>query len=703
VNHKELFTLLILGLITTSPFWVFPERVNAASNNGLVGYWPMNEGTSTQAGDFSGNRNTGTLLGATKPVWGAGKRGSALTFNGSTSYVDAGSSSAYNFTSLTFTVAFWVKSTSLVDSSPFVSRRSSPDGWSVQTGGSVIEFCGGGGVCVDGNTSLSDGKWHHVAVTFSGSNVTFFVDGNSDGTAAVSAPSSLSANLLIGSNAGQAIVLNGSLDDVRIYSRILSVSEIRSLYQSGAGLQKPENNLGLVGYWPMNEGTTTTSGDFSGNGNKGTFSGSSPPTSTSGWTNGKRGGALGFDGTNDCLSVGDISATEGQSKMTISLWLYDRNPAVGKGIVSKYTGATPGWALFTSDVGAGGRDDMEFDSDGGGESVYTTTNAHKANRWEHWVVVYDGTQGTDLGKIDLYLNGAVQSEALVASPVGSVTGSNTNTICIGSDADTTAGMNAIIDEVRIYNRALSVSEIRALYGNNTSGAVRGNASSKTLTNGTTLTRGLSGLWTFDGGDVKWSSSNTGTAFDGSGNGRTLTLTSMSQSTSVSIGKLGQGLFFNGSNSFLISPLDLTSFITSSDAAFALWVKPTGTPAGAQLVVTDDIFEDISIKRDDASTFSFNNWDGAAYDTVTVPYTNNAWTHLVLVHSGGVLYAYKDGTLVGSVASGNTTNLADPLILGASNNSAFFNGSMDDVRIYNRGLSATEAKQLYLLGTAKIRP
>src|SRR3989338_11323922 len=53
-----------------------------------------------------------------------------------------------------------------------------------------------------------------------------------------------------------------------------------------AVLSRPTNNLGLVGYWPMNEGTSTIAGDFSGKGNNGTLTGmASPPTATSGWTN----------------------------------------------------------------------------------------------------------------------------------------------------------------------------------------------------------------------------------------------------------------------------------------------------------------------------------------------------------------------------------------------------------------------------------
>jgi hypothetical protein len=409
--------------------------------------------------------------------------------------------------------------------------------------------------------------------------------------------------------------------------------------------------------------------------------------------------------------------------MTISVWLYDRSPGVGKGIVSKYTGATPGWALFTSDSGAGGSDDMEFDSDGGGESMYTTTNAHKANRWEHWVVVYDGTQGTDLGKIDLYLNGVVQSEALVNTPVGSVTGSNTNTICIGSDADTTAGINAVIDEVRIYNRALSPAEVRALYGNNTSGAVRANASSKTLTNGTTFTRGLIGLWTFDGGDTRWTSQTTGVTYDGSGNSSTGTLTNMNRASTPGIGKLGQALTFNGSNSYVtmgdvnamdgLTKITVAAWIKSRVAGGNAGEKHPFEKSGCDGSLNGGPFELYSV--DGKVGFSVYATGGAPTNFAdsgsdsTTAINDGDWHLVVGKYDGTNVTIWVDGVqkLSNSSYSGVTlSSNSNSFGVGGycnGNFSFYWDGSIDELRVYNRALTTAEILQLYRLGTAKIKP
>ena len=93
--------------------------------------------------------------------------------------------------------------------------------------------------------------------------------------------------------------------------------------------------------------------------------------------------------------------------------------------------------------------------------------------------------------------------------------------------------------------------------------------------------------------------------------------------------------------------------------------------------------------------------GRCDEHVAVPYTANQWVHLVWVHTGGDLYAYKNGVLVGSIASGTTFHNASIRIgaacSGGCGSNLKFTGSIDDVRFYNRALTASEVKQLYLMG------
>ena len=84
------------------------------NNLGLVGYWPLNEGVGTQAGDFSGYKNTGTLTGGT---WTTGKRGNALSFNGTSDKVVGGNITV----GINMTISAWIKKNASTAEEPFLA------------------------------------------------------------------------------------------------------------------------------------------------------------------------------------------------------------------------------------------------------------------------------------------------------------------------------------------------------------------------------------------------------------------------------------------------------------------------------------------------------------------------------------------------------------------------------------------------------
>ena len=101
---KKLFCLvsfvLVLGLTTTV--------ANADIADGLVAYWPLDEGGGTTTADASGNGNDGTL---NLPGWDSGKFGGALNFDGVDDYVDCGNPSILDFGTGDFTISAWIKTT----------------------------------------------------------------------------------------------------------------------------------------------------------------------------------------------------------------------------------------------------------------------------------------------------------------------------------------------------------------------------------------------------------------------------------------------------------------------------------------------------------------------------------------------------------------------------------------------------------------
>jgi len=91
---------------------------------------------------------------------------------------------------------------------------------------------------------------------------------------------------------------------------------------NAATLSKPANNLGLVGYWSFNEGTSTTATDFSGNTNTGSIINMDiPATATSGWGNGKFGKGLNFDGAGDYVTMDGVANDVSATSFAFSIWI----------------------------------------------------------------------------------------------------------------------------------------------------------------------------------------------------------------------------------------------------------------------------------------------------------------------------------------------------------------------------------------------
>jgi hypothetical protein len=454
-------------------------------------------------------------------------------------------------------------------------------------------------------------------------------------------------------------------------------------------IQLQPNNIGLVGYWSFNEGTSTIAHDFSGNGNTGTLSGSTLPA----WTSGKLGYGLTFNNSPSYVSVADASSLE-PAAITVAAWV---NPS-----------SLPDWATVamktTSDSWNDGFGLAHYQ---GGNGInffinnYSTNEASgtlSLNTWSYVVGTYDGSN------IKLYINGVLVSSAAYSTLINN----SSNVLRIGSGTNNTGAAYpwiGALDEVRIYNRALTATEVAGLYQ---SGLAKINVSQSPGT----LANGLVGWWTMDGADTVWSSATAGSEMDRSGNGNTGTLTNMNRSTSPVLGKIGQALQFDGSSSYIATNRQSTNFISASTGSISVWVKPMGSSPSVSnayngLAVVSDAdgiphgtcWGDYGIFRANISSTDAiwaENYDGSE-EKIAIPYANNAWVHIVWVHSGGVLYAYKNGTLVSSVAAGNSLLSTCYLFIGTAGTSQYFNGSIDDVRIYNRALSASEVQQLYNLG------
>lgn len=208
---------------------------------GLIGHWTFDEGSGDVAADSSPSGNDGALVGT--PTWGLGRLGNGIVIDGVDDYIDVPSAAANGLGDMT--VAVWVQlnapgSHALVSGAN--SRNSNELLLFIKSETEVRFFTGH-----KSNTyakwtvpALDDGAWHHLAVVrdASGDTVELFLDGASLGTISKNVPllSIASGGLVFGQeqdsvgggfSASQA--LDGTLDEVRFYDRLLTPQEIAAL------------------------------------------------------------------------------------------------------------------------------------------------------------------------------------------------------------------------------------------------------------------------------------------------------------------------------------------------------------------------------------------------------------------------------------------------------------------------------------------
>jgi Concanavalin A-like lectin/glucanases superfamily len=171
-------------------------------------------------------------------------------------------------------------------------------------------------------------------------------------------------------------------------------------------------------------------------------------------------------GTDDNVNVGDINAVDGTAYLSVSAWIKQNSLIHEKSIVSKWA-ASNHLSFFT--VSSDPNDiTVEIVGPGGLNAcrASTTGNIHRANVWEHWAFVFDGTEAAvDANSLKIFKDGIKQTLSFGNPGCPSTTESNSNVIRIGSHSDLGAASfwNGLIDDARIYNRALSAGELNKLY------------------------------------------------------------------------------------------------------------------------------------------------------------------------------------------------------------------------------------------------
>jgi PKD repeat protein len=202
-----------------------------APGSGLVAAYGFEEGNGTMTSDSSGNGNDGTLVGGT--TWATGKYGNALSFNGTDAYVSINNSPSLGGTSA-LTVEAWVYPVSAAANwrpIAFKAFDASQISYVLQgvTPQSVAAFfVSPSSTNLVSSSALAVNVWSHLAGTYDGATMRMYVNGMEVSNRTQSGALNLSSQpLTIGGSALYSAYWQGLIDDVRIYNRAITPSEIQ--------------------------------------------------------------------------------------------------------------------------------------------------------------------------------------------------------------------------------------------------------------------------------------------------------------------------------------------------------------------------------------------------------------------------------------------------------------------------------------------
>jgi hypothetical protein len=639
---------------------------------GPVGHWKMDEKSGTTAYDISGNNLTGNLINTESTDWIQGKFGSALNLDGSNEYVVVSDNDILDSGTIDNTVTMWVYLNSLKNYNGLISKGDSRVAgcftYTINSSGNIQYDKGICAAALSLANPITTGTWHHIAIVKDVDvGMVVYVDGKYGGKEAQCQANDTYSDddLKIGYSANTYTgYLDGKIDDVRIYNYARTQKQILEDMNAGRPAQnKP------VAYWKFDEGYGTTVYDSVGN-NNGTINGAS-------WTNdGRFGKALSFDGSDDYVGLSDY-VDMGMRDFSLCAWVKTTSSvSYGQWIVGQL-----GTAGGTTDEGyslimEGGYPGVKLSSTG--ENLYTlqSPNLHNDGNWHH--VMATVKRG---GSIRVYVDGLLENEG---TDVISGSIDHNYSLLIGARPGGGTEWDGQIDEVKIYNYALSENEVKKDYNQGkalvmgapkTVSGATGQSAEYCVPGDTSTCNPPVAEWKFD------DKSGT-TVYDTSGNGNNGTMSNMEDSdwkTSDQC-KKGRCLEFDGVDEYISANNDSSLQIDSG--SLSAWIKTSNAGnsyrgiAGNLNAYTMYLAGNVFGVYDDSSD---------VFRSTGINLADDEWHNVYMTFSSGVsdgTKLYIDGELVLTTIITNNVFSGFKIAMGQGGSTQHFKGKIDDIKVYN---------------------
>ncbi|MDY7077858.1 MAG: LamG-like jellyroll fold domain-containing protein [Chloroflexota bacterium] len=501
---------------------------------------------------------------------------------------------------------------------------------------------------------LSAGQWNHVAATFDGTEYRIYVNGDLAHTDLNLAGRQIQP--VSAASIGFAVSEgNGLFDEIKIFRLVLSPAQIRRL----AGGQDH-----LWAHLPFEDPPGATVFDnVAALRADATCTGDCPVNSLAG----RAGNATRFDGGTDTLEVPVAPGLYGWNTATIAAWFK------GSGDIVRSEARLPGIHLSTT-----GAEIQVWDSNIT-ETITVTLPIPPAQQpapdtWSHIAVTFSGIVGNDendnpLHQTHLYVNGQ-QVTATVPGPEGVILVNPSGQADHFSISSTSSPFNGLLDDVRIYRRALTTDMIKELYA-----------------------ASAPALW------LRLDEEEGETSFtDSAGNHDPVCTICPLPGYK---GQLGLAAAFTGTQSIQATGVNELVFDSNDPFTFWAWIKPEESTDNGVIIahdnVTGTVERRLQLQADGYFDFyALDEW----LNTLTIESDNpirlNSWTHVALTYDGIWLKLYINGhssnTQRQIASSLPPTN--GPLMIGQE-----FHGRLDEVRVYRAALGAHTIEQLYELESA----
>jgi hypothetical protein len=482
MKAKDVVFVLCLMYLVFHPLSSSAQVPVYVPTSGLVGWWPFNG----NANDESGNGNNGTVNGATLTTDRFGVANKAYSFNGSnlvSNYITLNNPLT---TSTSFSFSYWLQRSVTTNAKwHFMVLGTNANHELLFNLDTLIyrNYNNSNGNYFDVKTYVPNNlQYSHLCITTNGTQTTLFVNGIQVGSGMQNIVAAGSGTLHFGKHSTFAVntatAFNGKMDDIAIYNRALNQQEINNLYTSSlapfvttsasptfincgesstitasststvqpcmkADLPTTLQN-GLVGYWPF----CGNANDASGNGNNGTVNGAVLTSDRNGNSN----SAFDFNGTTSHISLNNSICNFGVSDFTISTWVYKYDLLNGS-VVGKRNSPSDGNMLILASGPSyeisTGTGDFTY-----GMSVPEYTNL---NSWYHITLVRSGNN------LKTYTNGLLVDNT-ITSTIHNINNSAITEIGARYNGSLIWNLwHGKIDDIAIYNRSLTPTEIQQLY------------------------------------------------------------------------------------------------------------------------------------------------------------------------------------------------------------------------------------------------